>query len=167
MEGLEPLRNALGIIQSLHNCLEASTKRHDIFNEAPVEEDYFRLRMTLKSLTVARWPCRWKAVKYIIEQLEGIVRTLLKLSEDKNAKTYGDARCLLKSICDVEFVLGLSALKVILCSTSNLSRYLQGKSIDVISAKRAADMAIKSLRTCRTDEGLSNYGPGRVDDQAG
>ena len=43
-------------------------------------------------------------------------------------------------------------LKVILCSTSDLSRYLQGKSIDVISAKRAADLTIQTLRTCRTDE---------------
>lgn len=72
---------------------------------------------------------------------------------NKNAKTYADARCLLTSICEFEFVFGLNVLKVILCSTSDLSRYLQGKSIDVISAKRAADLTIQTLRTnCRTDE---------------
>ena len=39
---------------------------------------------------------------------------------------------LLTSICDFDFVLGICVLKVILCSTSDLSRYLLGKSIDVI-----------------------------------
>ena len=57
------------------------------------------------------------------------------------------------SKCDFEFVFGLNVLKLILCSTGDLSIYLQGKlSIDVISAKRAADLAIQTLRTCRTDE---------------
>ena len=80
MEEVEPLRNSLGTIQSLRDFLEASPKRHAIFNETPVEEDH--LRLTLKSLSVTRWSCRWEAVKAVIEQLERIVKTLLKLSED-------------------------------------------------------------------------------------
>ena len=103
-----------------------------------VEEDH--LRLTLKSLSVTRWSCRWEAIKAVIEQQERKVKTLLKLSVDKNAKTYADTRCLLTSICDFEFVFGLNVLKVIFYSTSDLSRYLQGKSVGVISAKRAADL---------------------------
>ena len=143
MQKTEQLRNALGTVQSLHNFLEASTKRHAIIIETPVEED--NLRLTLKSLSFTRWSFRWEAVKSVIELLKRIVRTLLKLSEDKNAKTFADARCLLTPISDFEFVLGLCVLKVILCSICDVSRYLQGKSIDVISARRAADMTIKSL----------------------
>ena len=41
-------------------------------------------------------------------------------------QTYADARWLLTSICDFEFVFELNVLKMILCSTSDLSRYLQG-----------------------------------------
>ena len=100
--------------------------RHAIFNDTAVEEDH--LRLTLKSLSVTRWSCRWEAVKAVIEQQEKIVglQTLLKLSVGKSAKTYADARCLLTSMCDFEFVFGLNVLKLILCSTSDLSRYLQG-----------------------------------------
>ena len=67
-----------------------------------VEEDH--LRLTLKSLSVTRWSCRWEAVKAVVEQQERIVKTLLKLSVDKNAKTYADARCLLISVCDFDRV---------------------------------------------------------------
>ena len=92
-------------------------------------------------------------MNFVVEQLEkGIVRTLLKLSKDKNAKTHAYARCLFISVCDFDFVLGL--LNVILCSTSDLSRYLRDKSIDVISATGAAELTIKSLRIYRTDEGF-------------
>ena len=37
-----------------------------------VEEDH--LRLTLKSLSVTRWSCRWEAVKAVIEQQERIVK---------------------------------------------------------------------------------------------
>jgi hypothetical protein len=150
VEEVEPLRKALGTIQGLYNFQEVSPKRHAIFNDKNVVEDH--LRLTLKSLSVTRRSCRWEAVKAVIEQQERIVKTLLKMSVDKNAKTCANAWCLLTSICDFEFVFRLYVLKVILCSTSDLSRYLQGKSIDVISAKRAADLATQTLRTCRTDE---------------
>ena len=74
-----------------------------------VEEDH--LRLTLKSLSVTRCRSyRWEAVKAVIELQEKIVKTLLKLTVDKNANTYADARCLLTSICDFEFVFGLNVL---------------------------------------------------------
>ena len=98
MEEVEPLRNALGTIQGLYNFLEASPKRHAIFNDMNVEEDH--LRLTLKSLSVTRWSWRREAVKAVIEQQERIVKTLLKLSVDKNAKTSANARCQLTSMCD-------------------------------------------------------------------
>ena len=50
-----------------------------------VEEDH--LRLTIESLSVTGWSGRWEAVKAVIEQQERIVKTLLKLSVDKNAKT--------------------------------------------------------------------------------
>lgn len=38
MTEIQPLRNALGIIQSLYNFLEGSTKRHAFFKEVESEE---------------------------------------------------------------------------------------------------------------------------------
>ena len=44
------------------------------------------------------------------------------------------------------------ALKVILSNTDGLSRYLQGKQMDVVTAKNSVDGVIKTLSGCRTQE---------------
>ncbi|XP_028407182.1 zinc finger MYM-type protein 1-like [Dendronephthya gigantea] len=127
MTEVKALRNALGTIQSLDNLLEASSKRHAMFGDIEVERDH--LMLTLKSQSVTRWSCRWEAVKAVTEQIERIVKALIKLANDKDAKTYSDSRALLNAICDFEFVLGLCILKVILSNTSAMSTYLQGKKV--------------------------------------
>ena len=43
-------------------------------------------------------------------------------------------------------------LKVILSNTDGLSRYLQGKQMDVVTAKKSVDGVIKTLSECRTQE---------------
>ena len=49
MTQIEPLRNALGTIQALHNSLDASPKRHALFSDTEVQgED---LKLTPKSLS--------------------------------------------------------------------------------------------------------------------
>ncbi len=103
-----------------------------MFRDIEVELDH--LKLTLKSLSVTRWSCRWEAVKAVTEQIERIVKALILLANDKDPKTYTDSRSLLNAICDFEFVLGLCVLKVILSNTNALSSYLQGKNVDVISA---------------------------------
>ena len=90
MSEVEPLRNALGTIQSLYNLLEASAKRHTMFRDIEVELDH--LKLTLKSLSVTRWWCRWEAVKAVTEQMERIVKALILLANDKDPKTYSDSR---------------------------------------------------------------------------
>ena len=150
----EPLRNALGTIQALYSFLEASPKRHALFSDTEVQgED---LKLTLKSLSTTRWSCRWEAVKAVYGQMERIVKALLTLSSDKDPKTYSESRALLTAICDWEFIFGLCLLKVILSNTSSLSRYLQGKTVDVTSARRNADMTIQTLRQCRNEESFNS-----------
>ena len=154
MTQIEPLRNALGTIQALHNFLDASPKRHALFSDTEVQgED---LKLTLKSLSATRWSCRWEAVKAVYGQMERIVKALLTLSADKDPKTYSESRALLTAICDLEFIFGLCLLKVILSNTSSLCRYLQGKTVDVISARRNADMTVQTLRQCRNEESFSS-----------
>ena len=57
MADIEPLRNALGIIQSLHNFIEGRTKRHAVFCDIDNGAQFVR---TLKSQSVTRWCCRWE-----------------------------------------------------------------------------------------------------------
>ena len=58
---------------------------------------------------------------------------------DRDVKTYTDSNNLLNAICDFKFVFGLVVLKVILSNTDSLSKYLQGKNVDVIAAKETAE----------------------------
>ena len=59
-------------------------------------------------------------------------------------------------ICDWEFIFGPCLLKVILSNTSSLSRYLQGKTVDVISVRRNAEMTIETLCQCRNEESFNS-----------
>ena len=151
---VEPLRNTLGTIQSLYNFLEASPKRHALFRDIATEEG--NLVKTLKSQSVTRWSCRWEAVKAVDQQLERIVKALLVLNTDKDVKTYSESRSLLHAICDFQFILGLCVLKIILSNTSSLSAYLQGKTVDVVTARRNANLTRETLRSCRNEESFKS-----------
>ena len=56
------------------------------------------------------------------------------------------------SICDFKFVFGLVVLMVILSNADSLSKYLQGKNMDVIIAKKTADATMETLSKCRNEE---------------
>ncbi len=150
MTEVEPLRNALGNIQAIHNFIEGSPKRHALFSDIEVEDENYK--QTLKSLSVTRWSCRWEAVKAVYNQMERIVKTLLKLSSDKDPKTYRDSRSLLTSLCDMDFIFGLCVLRIILRNTNSLSQFLQGKEVDVLSARRISSTTIETLRRCRSEQ---------------
>jgi len=149
MTQIEPVRNALGTIQNLYNFLEASPKRHAIFVD--IQSDLKPIVRSLKSLSVTRWSCHWEAVKAVHEELESIVMSLLSLADKRDVKIYTNSRALLRTICDFGFVLGLCVLKVILGSTSSLSKYLQGEKVDVMAARRNASSTIKALQKCRNE----------------
>ena len=97
-----------------------------------------------------------KAGKAVYRPLGCIVKALLGLSADKDLKTYSESRTLLTAICNMEFIFGLCVLKVILSNTSNLSRYLQGDTVDVLSARRNADMTIQTLHHCRSEKSFNS-----------
>ena len=81
-----------------------------------------------------------------------IMKALLTLSRDRDPKTYNDSNSLLHSMCDFQFVFGLVVLRVILSNSDNLSRYLQGKKMDVVAAKKTVDAVMKTLNECRNQE---------------
>ena len=149
---VEALRNALGTIQSLYNFIEGSTKRHALLKNIQMEDDGHTISLTLKALSATRWSCRWMAVKAIYEQIYNVFKALLVLTKDKDPNTYRDSKASLNAICDFNFVLGLLALKIILSNTDALSKYLQGKDVDVVTAKKTADAVVKTLNGCRNEE---------------
>ena len=46
MKNIEPLRNALGTIQSMYNFLEASPKRHALFSGVVVDDDHSSVHLS-------------------------------------------------------------------------------------------------------------------------
>ena len=76
----------------------------------------------------------------MLEQVPRIMEGVVTLSKDHDIKTYNESNSRLHSICDFKFVYGLMVLKLILSNTDNLSRYLQGEKMDVITAKKTAVM---------------------------
>ena len=151
MTCVEAVRNALGIVQKLYIFLEGSPKRHRIFQDLAVEEDHVNL--TLKSLCATRCSCRWETVRAVLEQMTRIIRTLFSYCDDRDPKPYTDSSTLLSSVCGFKFVFGLILLKVVLSNTESLSKYLQGKNMDDITAKKTADSTIATLQKCRNEEG--------------
>ena len=123
-----------------------------MFHSVEVDSDH--LVLTLKSLSDTRWSCGWEVVKAVTEQMWKIVRALLIFANDKDKRTYTDSRALINAICDFDFVFGLNLPNLILLNTNSLSKYLQGKDIDVIIAKRNADLTMKTLRNCRNEKGF-------------
>lgn len=88
----------------------------------------------------------------MVEQIPKIIKALLALSRDRDPKTYNDSNSLLYAMCDFQFVFGLMVLKAILSNNDALSRYLQGKKMNVVTARKTADAVIKTLSGCRNQE---------------
>ena len=153
LTNVEVLRNALGTIQSLFNFIEGSAKRHAIFQAVAADEN--SLVTTLKSQSKTRWSCRWEAVKSVRGQLPQIISALLQLLNEPDCKTYTDSCALLNAVCDFNFVFGLNLLKIILSTTSSLSSDLQSQTMSVITARKTAEMTIKTLTDCRNDESFN------------
>ena len=103
-------------------------------------------------MSVTRWSCRWQGVNAVTEQMPRIIRTLLSLSSGRDVKTYTDSNNLLNAICDFKFVFSLVVRKVIRSNTDSLSKYLQGKNVDVIAAKETAEATMETLTKCRNEE---------------
>ena len=92
----------------------------------------------------------------MLEQVPRIMEGVVTLSKDRDLKTYNESNSLRHSICDFKFVYGLMVLKLILSNTdTDLSRYLQGEQMDVITAKKTADAVVKTLSNCRNEESFT------------
>ena len=149
---IQILRHTLGIVQSLCCFIEASPKRHALYMNtkisSEVESSFVRI---LKSLSMTRWSAHHDSVKAVDEELFRIIKCLYELSNDTDAKTSAKAKCLLTSILDFEFLIGLAILKIILPNTSSLNSYVQSSTIDIRKVKSNADLTIKTIEGCRSD----------------
>ena len=152
LSSVKCLRDGLGTVEKLYVFIGGSAKRIATFKDIKVDEDL--LNLSLKALSETRWACRHESVRAVDDQLERIVKLLIFMKNDpdcKSAAVCSDARNLLISICSFEFLFSLAVLKFILLNTNGLSKYLQGKNVDVFNARKFADMTISTLSSCREE----------------
>ena len=145
------LRNTLGVVQSLYVFLEASPKRHALFVNTKSSSENLFIR-TLKSLSKTRWSAHYESVKAVDEEIERIIKCLYLIVQECDAKSSSEAKALLGSVLDFEFIFGLSILKIILPNTSKLNSFIQSYTIYVRKVRHNANLTIQTLESCRNED---------------
>ena len=105
-------------------CTMSSVHRVTNFKDIEIDENL--LSRSVKSFSDTRWACRYDAIRAIDEQMERTIKVMIFLSK-KDSKTSSDARSLLGSVCNFNFILSHCILKFILSNTNAFSTYLQGE----------------------------------------
>ena len=144
------IRNAFGVMSSLHNLLEASAKRHAIFEKFK-DTNFAGGSETLKSLSDTRWSCRFEAIRAISDNFDAITKALEELAEN-DQKCGSQANQLLKCVQDFEFILCLFFLRRVLGQCNSLSKALQSKNLTYSNVKILANATVAALETFRSDE---------------
>ena len=107
-------RNTFGTVSELHNFMEASAKRHAVFQEMQKESGC--KSFTLKSLSGTHWACRAEALKVIKKRLEEVIASLQKIA-DEDPSSGAQAQSLLNSIRTFDFVFNLVILDEVFNTT--------------------------------------------------
>lgn len=145
------VRNMFGAMQSLHNFIHASSKRHAVFESTLLEFSKKSGPSTLKSLSDTRWSCRAEALNSILLNYEVIIKTLEEISET-DISCGPEATSLLKNICDFEFVFCLVFLKDVMTHTNILSKYLQSINMNYAAVISMSTQTINIFKEMRSDK---------------
>ena len=146
-------RNTFGTITELHNFIDASGKRHAVFEEIQIESGG-RL-LTLKGLSDTRWACRSEALKAIRKRLSEVIDSLEKIAQE-DAAAGGQAQGLLNAIT-FDFIFHLIVLDEVFNITKVLSKYLQHINISICAARQKVNAVLKSLQELRTDSEFNKH----------
>ena len=145
---VQDIRNVLGVVNSLYKLLEGSAKRHSRFQA--IQEKLGGSSVTLKRLCETRWSSRYEAVHAIKSSFDAIIHTLEAISTE-DAELGPEASCLLKSVQTFHFFFYISVLEEVLGKTAVLSRYLQGRRVELSGVKSKVSSTIKAVGALRED----------------
>ena len=110
---------------------------------------------TLKQLSQTRWASRKRALSSLVETYEFVLETLEHISLNDKSVSGANARPLLKSIEDFEFLFVLHVLNEIYERTGILSETLQKSELEMDGAQRSIEATRSSLKEILTEE---NFG---------
>ncbi|KAL4120834.1 hypothetical protein QTP88_013452 [Uroleucon formosanum] len=139
------VRNVFGTLSTLHNFINASSKRQAVFDNM---RSKLNMKMgdgssTLESLSDTRWSCRIDALEFLIFNYQVVIDSE-NISE--NDSIHGsDANPLLKSMKTFEFLFCVNFFRDIMSIINILSKYLQSSNIDYSSVQHMTKATIQEL----------------------
>lgn len=147
------VRNMFGVLNKLHTFIEASSKRHSVFENIQKNQENLASRSrstTIKSLSDTRWNCRLEAINSVLVNISAIIETLEEISN--NDKVSGsDAFSILKCVNDFSFLFCLKLMSVILEYTNMLSQHFQKKCANYSTVSLLTKSIVAALQDLRND----------------
>lgn len=92
-QNIQDIRNAFGVVASIHNFVEGSAKRHHVFKSI-IKESGEKM-VTLKRLCETRWHCGYESIHAIKVSFKSLCAALKEISEQESNQTGAEAMILL------------------------------------------------------------------------
>ena len=107
------VRNMFGVLDKLHTFIEASSKRHSVFENIQKNQENIASRpTTINLLSNTRWNCRLEATSSVLRNSSPITETLEAISD--NDKVSGsDAFSILKCVNYFSFLFCLKLMRCV------------------------------------------------------
>ncbi|CAF1033274.1 unnamed protein product [Rotaria sordida] len=142
-EAVVHIRNNFGVLKSLYNLIEASPKRHKVFED--LQKEFGIVSISLKQLSDTRWACRYESLKVIFSRYLEILNTLEKLETS-------DSYILLQVIRTFDFIFHIYMMTEIYMITQILSKFLQRSNITLTDALAQVKITIDTLESLRNED---------------
>lgn len=111
----------------------------------------------IKRFSITRWTSHDRALVVIQEKYSALLKALENISKanDSDRDTTSTAKNFISVITSFQFILVLVLMRRIFSVSTEVSNYLQSKSIDFMQAIKMVNIAKNRLKTLRTDEGCT------------
>ncbi|XP_022160331.1 zinc finger MYM-type protein 1-like [Myzus persicae] len=141
---IQLIRNCVGVIKETISFFNLSAKRNFVLKK------YLTGHKSLSSLCETRWVERHDSVMEFKNSLVNIVETLTEISQWNDITSSAKAKMLISALCTCDFILSLNSLSQILSVTYPISKILQKRDEDVVTASTHINCVIDVLQKYRS-----------------
>lgn len=138
------VRNSVGIIKEVVAYFNSSSKRNFVLKSILKNH-------SLKTVCETRWIDRHDSILLFTTSFSDILVALNKVSEWSESESATKAKMLISALENCEFILTMFTLSNILSITLPVSKCLQGKERDYISATNIIQLVLDNLSNKRTN----------------
>ena len=139
----KPIRDALALVNELHNLIKLSPKRLALIKQIQSDIDISAHLPSIKPLCPTRWTVRTAANDSVLKNYCGLLEVLEKISEGASGEASSKAAGLATSLEQFHTYSGLKCVHLVFSATEQLATTLQGKTV-------TAEICIQSRDTVMT-----------------